>query len=251
MITVYGKHEIEKIKTACRVVAKSLEAARSFIRPGITTMELDAVCEEVIRSEGANPSCKGYHGFPAATCISVNDVVVHGIPSLAVIKEGDIVSVDITAEKGGFFGDACRTFTVGEVSEARKKLVQVTRECFFEAIKYAVPGERLGSLSYAVQSHAESHGFGVVREYTGHGIGRHMHEDPEVRNFGVPRSGALLKTGNCLAVEPMITSGGWRCRLEPDGWTAKTADGSDAAHYENTVLLTPDGCEILTLLAGE
>lgn len=247
MIRVYKGEQLNKIRAVCAIVRDSLILAEQEIRAGMTTSELDSIVERFIIKSGANPSCKGYHGYPAATCISVNDTVVHGIPSLAVIKEGDIVSLDITAEKDGFYGDACRTFIIGNATPERIRLVETAKDAFNNALKFAKEGCRLGDIGFAVSGLAETRGYGVVRDYTGHGIGAHMHEDPEVLNFGMPNSGAVLKAGYVLAIEPMITAGNWRVKIEPDGWTAKTLDGSDAAHYENTVLITNGEPEVLTL----
>lgn len=237
----------EGMRAASRVVKAALDAAEKFIRPGITTLELDAVIEETIRSYGATPSSKGFGGFPNASCISVNDVVVHGIPSLAVIKDGDIVSVDITALLKGYQGDAARTFPVGNVSQQNLALITAAQEAFFAGMEYARAGGRVGDISSAVQLFTELRGYGVVRALTGHGIGKQMHEAPEVPNFGRKHTGAPLRAGLCLAVEPMITAGDWRVYVERDGWTVRTSDGSNAAHYENTIIITDGAPEILTL----
>ena len=246
---VKSDKEREGMRAASRVVKAALDAAEKFIKAGVTTLEIDAVVEEVIRSYGATPSSKGFHGYPNASCISVNDVVVHGIPSLMTVKDGDIVSVDITALLNGYQGDAARTFAVGNVSEADRRLIQVAKDAFFAGIEYAKAGCRVGDISSAVQLYTELNGCGVVRDLTGHGIGHKMHEPPEVPNFGKHGTGAPLKAGMCICVEPMITAGGWRVRIERDGWTVKTFDGSRAAHYENTIIINGDGepPEILTL----
>ena len=237
----------EGMKSASKVVKAALEAAERFIKPGVTTLEIDAVVEETIRSYGAIPSSKGFHGYPNASCISVNDVVVHGIPNLTVVKDGDIVSVDITALLNGYQGDAARTFAVGECDEADLKLIAAAKDAFFVAMEYARSGNRVGDISNAVQLYTELHGYGVVRALTGHGIGREMHEYPEVPNYGKKHTGAPLKKGLCIAVEPMITRGDWRVNVDRDGWTVRTKDGSNAAHYENTVIITDGEPEILTL----
>ncbi|MCM1367527.1 MAG: type I methionyl aminopeptidase [Roseburia sp.] len=243
------KTEAERngMRAAGRVVKAALDAAEKFIKVGVTTLEIDAVVEETIRSMGAIPSSKGFQGYPNASCISVNDVVVHGIPSLAVVKDGDIVSVDITALLNGYQSDAARTFAVGNVSAQDRALIGAAEAAFAAGIEYAVSGNRVGDVSSAIQLYSELHGYGVVRALTGHGIGRRMHEPPEVPNFGKRRTGAPLKAGMCLAIEPMITRGDWRVYCERDGWTVRTADGSNAAHYENTVIVTDGAPEILTL----
>ncbi len=237
----------EGMRAASKVVKAALEAAEKFVKPGVTTLEIDAVIEEVIRSYGAIPSSKGFQGYPNASCISVNDVVVHGIPNLSVVKDGDIVSVDITALLNGYQGDAARTFAIGECDEADLKLIAAAKDAFFAGMDYAKSGNRVGDISNAVQLYSELNGYGVVRALTGHGIGKKMHEYPEVPNFGKKHTGAPLKKGLCIAVEPMITCGDWRVYVERDGWTVRTADGSNAAHYENTVIITDGEPEILTL----
>ncbi|MCH5161834.1 MAG: type I methionyl aminopeptidase [Clostridiales bacterium] len=237
----------EGMRAAGKVVKAALEAAEKFVKPGVTTLEIDAVVEETIRSYGAIPSSKGFHGYPNASCISVNDVVVHGIPNLSVVKEGDIVSVDITALLNGYQSDAARTFAVGECDEADLKLIAAAKDAFFVGMEHARSGNRVGDISSAIQLYSELHGYGVVRALTGHGIGKNMHEYPEVPNFGKKHTGAPLKVGLCLAVEPMITRGSWQVHTERDGWTVRTNDGSKAAHYENTVIITDGEPEILTL----
>ncbi len=247
MIHVKSEKEIEYIREACRIVKETLDFVGSKIQVGMSTKEVDELVERYIRSCGANPSCIGYGGFPAAACVSVNEVVVHGIPSERILQDGDIVSVDIVADKNGYHGDACRTFCVGAVAPETKKLVSVTEECFFKAIDGLRAGTPLYDIGYRVQKHAEAHGYGVIRSYTGHGIGREMHEDPSVPNFGRLGTGTRLKAGTVLCIEPMIAMGDWRVRVLRDGWTAVTADGKPAAHYENTVVIREDGVEVLTL----
>ncbi len=239
--------EREGMRAASRVVKAALDAAEKFIKVGVTTAEIDAVIEQTIRSMGATPSTKGFEGYPNSSCISVNDVVVHGIPSLQTVKDGDIVSVDITALLNGYQGDAARTFPVGNVSDADKKLIDAAQAAFFAGMEYAKAGNRLGDVSSAVQLYTELHGYGVVRALTGHGIGHKMHEPPEVPNFGKRNTGTPLKAGLCICVEPMITAGDWRVYVERDGWTVRTIDKSRAAHYENTVIITDGAPEILTL----
>lgn len=247
MIHVKSEKEIQSIREACRVVKATFDFVETKIHAGMTTKELDTLIERFIRSEGANPSCLGYAGFPASACISINEVVVHGIPDDRVIQEGDIVSVDIVADKNGYHGDACRTYCIGEVKPEIKQLVQRTEECFFKAIEGLRAGTPLYDIGYRVQKHAESFGYGVIRSYTGHGIGREMHEDPSVPNYGKFGTGVRLRAGTVLCIEPMIALGDWKVRVLADGWTAVTVDRKPAAHYENTVVVREDGVEILTL----
>ncbi len=216
--------EREGMRAASKVVKAALDAAGEFIKPGVTTLEIDSVVEETIRKMGAIPSSKGFQGYPNASCISVNDVVVHGIPTLSVVKDGDIVSVDITALLNGYQGDAARTFAVGKCAEADLKLISAAEAAFFAGMEYAKAGGHVGDVSSAIQLYSELNGYGVVRALTGHGIGHKMHEYPEVPNFGKRNTGAALKSGMCIAVEPMITRGTWRVFCERDGWTERTAD---------------------------
>lgn len=236
------------MRVAGRLTGEALACAEEMIKPGVTTAQINKAVHEFITSHDAIPSFLGYHGYPASACVSVNDVVVHGIPGSYVLQEGDIVSVDVGVIKDGWQGDAARTFAVGKISDAAQKLIDVTRECFFEGIKEARAGRRLGDLSSAVQRHAESHGYGVVREMVGHGIGRKMHEDPSVPNYGTAGTGVLLKSGYTLAVEPMINAGTFKIKFDSDGWTTRTADGSLSAHYENTIVVRDGEPEILTLI---
>lgn len=247
MIHVKSEKEIDLMREPCKIVRDTLEFVGSRIQAGMTTKEVDELVERFIRASGAYPSCLGYGGFPASACISVNEMVVHGIPDDRIIKEGDIVSVDLCAYKNGYHGDACRTFCIGEVAPEVKQLVKVTEECFFKAIKGLRAGTPLYDIGYAVQKHAESHGYGVIRSYTGHGIGKEMHEDPSVPNYGRKGTGVRLKAGTVLCVEPMIAMGSWKVRLLDDGWGAVTMDGKPAAHYENTLVVREDGVELLTL----
>lgn len=248
MVTVKSDSEIALMRESCRIVRETLDFVGKNIRAGMTTKEVDELVYKFITSCGAYPSELGYQGYPASSCVSVNEVVVHGIPSDRIILDGDIVSVDITAEKNGFHGDACRTFLIGNVSEEKKKLVKVTEECFFKAIEGLKAGVPLYNIGSAVQTHAESHGYGVVRALTGHGIGRSMHEDPSVPNVGKHGTGMRLRAGMTICIEPMITAGTYKVVQDRrDGWTVVTADGKPAAHYENTVLIKEDGVEILTL----
>ena len=247
MIHVKSEKEIDLIRESCRIVKDTLAFVETKICAWMTTKELDVLIERFIRSEGANPSCLGYGGFPASACISINEMVVHGIPDDRVIQNGDIVSVDVVADKNGYHGDACRTFCIGNVKPEVKQLVKVTEECFFKGIEGLRAGTPLYDIGYRVQKHAESFGYGVIRSYTGHGIGREMHEDPSVPNFGRLGTGVRLKAGTVICVEPMIAQGSWKVRLLDDGWGAVTVDGKPAAHYENTVVVREDGVEILTL----
>lgn len=248
MITIKNENEIELMRESCRIVKETLDFVGKNIRAGMTTKDVDELVYRYITSCDAIPSELGYEGYPASSCVSVNEVVVHGIPSDRVILDGDIVSVDITAEKNGFHGDACRTFLIGNVSEEKRKLVKVTEECFFKAIEGLQAGTPLYNIGYAVQTHAEANGYGVVRALVGHGIGKSMHEDPEVPNYGKKGTGIRLRAGMTICIEPMINMGTYKVKLDMrDGWTVTTADGKPAAHYENTVLIKEDGVEILTL----
>ncbi len=247
MIIIKSKKEIELIKISCDIVREVLEKVEEFVKPGITTKSIDKLAENIIISRSAIPSFKNYRGYPATICASVNDEVVHGIPSDRVLKEGDIISVDVGAYKNGFHGDAARTFLIGNCSEDAKQLVEVTRQSFFEGIKFAAEGNRLTNISHAIQRYVESFGFGVVRDFYGHGIGRDLHEEPSIPHYGKPNRGAKLRAGMVLAIEPMVTMGDYAVKTLEDGWTAVTLDGSLAAHYENTVLITHGEPEILTL----
>lgn len=248
MITVKSEKDLVKMREACRIVRDVHLYIEQFVKEGVSTAKLDSLAEEFIRKNGAKPNFKNYHGYPATACISVNDVVVHGIPSEKIIlQEGDIVSIDLGAEFKGFHGDAARTVPVGKISEERRRLIEKTEQSFFEGIKQAKAGRRLGDVSNAIQTYVENNGYSVVRALVGHGIGTHLHEDPSIPNFGPPGQGVLLKAGYTLAVEPMVNAGAFAVKFESDGWTCRTADGSDSAHYENTILVTNDLPEILTL----
>ncbi len=247
MIEAKTEEEIALLRESCRIVRDCLAFVEERIRAGMTTREVDEMVYKFITASGAEPSCLGYCGFPASACVSVNEVVVHGIPDDRVIEEGDIVSVDLCAYKNGYHGDGARTFCIGEVSDEKKKLVRVTRECFFEAMEGLKAGTPLYDIGYKVQRHAESNGLSVIRSYTGHGIGKEMHEDPAVPNFGRRGTGPRLPANAVICVEPMIALGDWRVKVLDDGWTAVMRDGKSAAHYENTVVIREDGVEILTL----
>ncbi len=247
MITIKSAHQIEKMREACEITKAALDLLEQNIKPGISTAQLDKLAHDFILSKGAKPNFLHYNGYPASICASVNDVVVHGIPRKDIIlKEGDIISIDMGAVKNGFHGDAARTFPVGEISAQAKKLIEVTKQSFFEGVKHLKHGAKLGDVSYAIQSYVEENGFSVVRDLVGHGIGESLHEDPQVPNFGKAGRGMKLSAGMTLAIEPMVNEGDWEVGVLDDDWTVVTADGKLSAHYENTVLITKDGYEILT-----
>ena len=247
MILTKSEEEIQLMREPCAIVRDCLKFVGDRIRAGMTTKDVDTLVYDFIKASGAEPSCMGYCGYPASACVSVNEVVVHGIPDERVLDEGDIVSVDIVAYKNGFHGDCCRTFCIGEVSEEKRKLVRVTEECFWKGIEGLKAGTPLYNIGYQVQRHAEENGFSVIRAYTGHGIGREMHEDPNVPNFGRKGTGVRLEAGTVICVEPMIALGTWKVKVLSDEWTAITLDKKSAAHYENTLVVREDGVEILTL----
>ncbi|MGG7059452.1 type I methionyl aminopeptidase [Clostridium nigeriense] len=248
MIFIKNNKEIDLMRKAGKIVAETLLLVEEKVRPGITTAELDRIAEEFITKHGAKPSFKGLYGFPASLCISVNEQVVHGIPGGYVLKDGDIISVDCGANINGFHGDAARTFAVGNISEEANKLINVTKESFFKGIEYAKVGNRLTDISHGIQSYVEASGFSVVRDFVGHGIGRVVHEDPEVPNYGLPGRGPKLVEGMALAIEPMVNVGSYKVKTLSNDWTVVTSDGSLSAHYENTIVILPDGPEILTLI---
>lgn len=246
MICVKSNKEIEKMQKAGAITAGALIAAGEAIKPGMTTHELDKVVYRYITSHGAKPSFLGYGGFPGSACISVNDEVIHGIPGSRKLKEGDIVSVDVGAYIGGYHGDSCKTFMVGEVADDVKALLKSTEESLYLAIDMAKPGVRLGDLGSAIAKYNEDNGYGVVKEFVGHGVGRDLHEDPEVPNYGKAGHGIRLVPGMVIAVEPMINMGTAKIKTMPDGWTVKTQDGKPSAHFEHTIAITQDGAVILT-----
>jgi methionyl aminopeptidase len=249
VIILKSSDELLAMRRAGLVVARAHELVREMVRPGVTTLQIDQAVEEFLRKENAIPAFKGYHGYPATICASVNEVVVHGIPSSdVVLEEGSIIGVDIGAFVDGFCGDSAWTYPVGEVSEEVKTLLKVGEEALYSGIAQAVVGNRLSDISYAVQQYAESFGFSVVRDFVGHGIGRKMHEDPPVPNFGPPGRGPRLKAGMTLAIEPMINAGGYEVEVLEDNWTAVTRDGSWSVHFEHTVAITDDGPQVLTSL---
>ena len=245
MITIKTEKELELMREPCKIVRDVLLLIESRIRPGMTTRELDRIAYDYITACGAKPSFLGLYGFPATCCISIDEEVVHGFPSDRVIKENEIVSVDVGAQLNGFHGDAARSLYVGDISPEKKKLIDVTRECFFKAVETLCVGATIGDIGCAVQTHAEANGYGVVREMVGHGVGRKLHEDPSVPNYGKAGTGVRIRSGMTIAIEPMINMGTHRVIM--DGWSCKTADGKPSAHYENTVAITEDGVEILTL----
>ncbi len=248
MITVKKPFEIELMRESGKLLKSLLDYLGSSIKAGMSTKELDEIAFDFIKSAGATPSFLGYGGFPASICTSIDETVVHGIPSAdMIIREGQIVSVDAGVILNGWQSDAARTFMVGDVGEEKRKLVKVTEECFFKAVENLKDGTPLGDIGYNVQTHAEANGFSVVRALVGHGIGKNMHEDPSVPNFGKKGTGIRLKKGMTIAIEPMINAGGWQVDFLPDGWTVKTKDRKPSAHYENTVAITENGVEILTL----
>ena len=256
MVTIKSKREIELMREAGRVTALTHKAIEEAIKPGMSTADLDRIAEETMKKNGAisaekgyNPGIKGVQPYPAATCISVNDEVIHGVPSKRkIIKDGDIVSIDLVALKNGYNGDAARTIMVGNVSKEARRLVEVTKQAFFEGIKYARKGNRIGDISHAIGEYVKSQGFSVVREFEGHGIGKNMHEEPEIPNYGKAGRGIRLEPGMTLAIEPMVIAGNPNILELDDGWTIVTEDGSLAAHYENTILITENEPEILTII---
>jgi methionyl aminopeptidase len=246
MIFLKSSSELETMNRANRLVHKVLREVEAAAGPGVSTAVLDEVAEDLIRSEGGKPAFKGYRGFPSTLCTSINDVIVHGIPSRkGRLAEGDIVSVDCGVLYDGFYGDAALTFGIGKVVGEAARLMNVTRQCLDDAVEAVAPGNRLGDVGAAVQQRAESAGFGVVREFVGHGIGRSLHEDPQVPNYGPAGHGQVLKPGLVIAIEPMITQSSWRVRIDEDGWTARTEDGKLAAHFEYSVAVTQDGHRVL------
>ncbi len=256
MVTIKSKKEIESMKEVCKVVAKVYEELEQKIKPGMTTWELDQIAERKMRSLGAIPAQKGYDigirgvpPFPASICVSINDEIIHGIPSKnKIIQEGDIVSIDTVALKNGYNGDAARTFLVGKVSKNAEQLVKVTKQAFFEGIKYAKAGNRIGDVCHAIGEYVHSQGYSVIKEFQGHGIGKEMHEDPGIPNYGKAGRGIRLEPGMTLAIEPMVIAGKPNILELDDGWTIITEDGSLSAHYENTILITEKEPEILTML---
>lgn len=247
MIILKSLQEIELMRQASKIVAETLQKLEKAIKPGITTAQLDVLANNNIKKYDAYPAFLGYSGFPASICTSINEEVVHGIPSLRKLKKGDIISIDVGVCYKGYYGDSAATFPVGEISPLAEGLIQVTRETFYEGMKHAFAGNYLYDISSAIQQHAESRGFSVVRNFVGHGIGSQMHEDPQVPNYGTPGKGPLLEEGMVIAVEPMVNAGTWEVETLEDNWTVVTKDRSLSAHYEHTVAITNNGPDILTL----
>jgi methionyl aminopeptidase len=247
-IITKSEREIALMRQAGEIVARVLELLKTKVKSGVRTKELDNIAEQEVWKLGGIPSFKNYRGYPANLCVSINDEIVHGIPGHRMLREGDIVSIDFGAIYDGFQGDAAITIGIGEISTNALKLIEATEGALSEGIKAARTGARLGDISHAIQQHAESRGFSVVREYTGHGIGRNMHEDPLIPNYGLPGTGPLLKKGMTLALEPMLNIGGWQTKVAGDDWTVKTLDGSLSAHFEHTIAITDDVAEVLTAI---
>jgi len=250
MIAIKNERELEAMRQACKITAAARALAGEMVRPGVSTKAIDKAVYDFIVAQGAKPSFLGYNGFPGSTCISVNSTVIHGIPGDYILKDGDIVSVDVGAYYKGFHGDCAATFPCGTISAEAQKLIEVTKHSFFEGIRFATQGHRVSDISHAIQTYVESNGFSVVRSFVGHGVGRQLHEDPEVPNFGRPGHGPRLLKGMTLAIEPMVNAGVYDVRVLKDGWTTVTADGKLSAHYENTVLITDGEPEILTVTEG-
>ena len=247
MIHIRSASEIDKIFKACQIVKETLDMVEEWIQPGISTMELDIKAEEFIISKGAIPGFKGLYGYPATLCVSIDDEVVHGLPSNRKLKEGEIFSVDVGSLVDGFYGDHAKSFPIGDVDEDRKKLIDVTRQCLLNAIDQAVPGNHIGDISHAVQIKAESYNYGVVRELVGHGIGTKLHEEPQIPNYGSPGKGPRIESGMCFAIEPMINMGMPDIFTKKDGWTICTKDGLPSAHFEHSITITENGAKILTV----
>lgn len=249
MIVLKTGRELNIMKEACRISAGALQTAGKAVEPGVTTAELDRLAEEYIRSQGGEPNFKNYEGYPATACISINNEVIHGIPSAKrKLRAGDIVSIDLGAKLDGYHGDNAATFACGDISEEAKRLMDATRESLYEGIKAARAGGRVGDIGHAVQSYVEARGYTVVRQFVGHGVGTHLHEAPEVPNFGTPGRGVRLMPGMTIAIEPMVNAGAAGVEVQPDGWTVLTKDGSLSAHFEHTVAITADGPKIMTLI---
>lgn len=246
MVYKRSENEIKMISRSCQIVADTIDMLSEFVVPGALISDLDKKAENFITSQGARPAFKGYMGFPSTLCISIEDAVVHGIPGDIELKEGQIVGIDCGAELGGYYGDHAKTFSVGKISSEKKKLMDITEESLYKGIEKAVPGNFVGDIGHAVQTHAESNGFSVVRELVGHGIGENLHEEPQVPNYGAPSQGYKLHAGMCIAIEPMINLGGREIYTAKDGWTILTADGKASAHFEHTIAILDDGPKILS-----
>ena len=250
MVYTRSNREIDLISKSCQIVADTLEMLSEFIVPGISVLDLDKKAENYIKSRGARPAFKGYMGFPSTLCVSIEDAVVHGIPDEIELQEGQIVGIDCGAELNGFYGDHAKTFAVGNISEDKKNLMTTTEESLYKGIEKATPGNTVGDIGYAVQTHAESNGYSVVRELVGHGIGENLHEEPQVPNFGFPNQGYRLHAGMCIAIEPMINLGSREVYTAKDGWTIFTADGKASAHFEHTIAILEDGPQILSMVSN-
>jgi methionyl aminopeptidase len=246
VITIKDETGFDRMRTASRTVSEVLAALREAARPGVSMTDLDRIAARIIRDRGCTPSFLGYHGYPATICTSPNDVIVHGIPNGYKLKDGDILSVDVGAVFEGYHGDAARTFAIGGVTDEVAKLIRVTEDSMMAGIGQVAAGARIGNIGAAVQQVAEGAGFSVVREYVGHGIGKAMHEEPQIPNYGEPGKGMKLRKGMAICIEPMVNMGDWRTEVQDDGWTVTTLDGSLSAHFENTVAITPDGVEVMT-----
>ena len=250
MIAIKNARQLEVMRKACKITAAARALAGDMVRPGVTTKQIDKAVYDFIVSQGAKPSFLNYNGFPASTCISVNSTVIHGIPGNYVLQEGDIVSVDVGAYYGGFHGDCAATFPCGTISADAQRLIDVTKQSFYEGIRFATRGHRVSDISHAIETYVESNGFSVVRSFVGHGVGAQLHEEPEVPNFGSAGHGPRLLPGMTLAIEPMVNVGTYEVKVLKDRWTTVTADGKLSAHYENTVLITDGEPEILTVAEG-
>lgn len=249
MIVLKTGRELKIMKEACSISAGALEVAGKAVEPGVTTAEIDRLAEEYIRRRGGEPNFKNYDGYPATACISINNEVIHGIPSeKRKLRAGDIVSIDLGAKFDGYHGDNAATFACGDVSPEAKRLMDTTRESLYEGIRAACAGGRIGDIGHAVQSYVEARGYSVVRQFVGHGVGTHLHEAPEVPNFGTPGRGIRLMPGMTIAIEPMVNAGGYDVKVQPDGWTVLTKDGSLSAHFEHTIVITADGPKIMTVV---
>jgi len=246
MINIRSTEEVEKLYKAGQIVKETLQMVEALIAPGISTIEIDRKAEEFILSKGAMPGFKGLYGFPATLCVSIDDEVVHGMPSERRLKEGEIFSVDVGSYIDGYYGDHAKSFAVGQIDEGRKRLIDVTRQCLIDAIKVVKPGNRIGDIGFAVQKRAEENGYSVVRELVGHGIGEKLHEEPQIPNFGTQNTGPIIKEGMCFAIEPMINLGGAEVFTKKDGWTVCTKDGLPSAHFEHSITVTKNGAKILT-----
>lgn len=246
MVIIKTPQQIEKMGEAGKILTACHREIRKIIRPGITTMQIDSFAEDFIRSHGAKPEQKGYHGYPYATCASVNDEICHGFPNKTPLQEGDIVTIDMVVNLNGWLADSAWSYSVGQISGQAEELLRITKECLYIGIEKAVIGNRLGDVSHAIQTHAESHGFSVVRDFTGHGIGQRMHEDPKVLHFGQPNKGPRLSEGMVFTIEPMINAGAYKLTIDQNGWTARTMDGSLSAQYEHTLAITKNGPLVLT-----